>query len=684
MERDPYKYFRIEAREIQEQLGKAILNLEKGVDSPDVVSGLLRLAHTLKGASRVVKQREIADQAHAIEEVLSPLRESSAAAPRECIDRLLEHLDNINKHVAALGRPSGVDDAIPADTGPDEAFRTVRAEITQMDALLDGVTETQAQIGTLRNSFRSIKRARPLLDVLVEHCALRPWDKKGQPPDGVSGDRIRSIVVELGEIFTGLERSVNSSLNQMDRELRQVRDGAEQLRLVPAGALFTSIERAARDTARTLGKRVVFEGRGADVRLDAHVLGAVQGALLQVACNAVAHGIETESGRRLANKPPEGRVTFEVARRGRRIAFRIEDDGQGVDVEAVRSATKRRGLAPRDIHSLGAEDLLRLLLRGGISTSGAVTEISGRGIGLDVVREASERLGGEAIVKTEAGKGTVVEIIVPMSLAAFEALIVKTNGLTATLPLHAVQAIVRVTPKEIARTAGGESIFYDGEFVPFVSLSRMLCGAAAWAGGKAWPAVIVKSAAGIAAVGAEQLLGVANLVLRPLPDLAPADPVVAGVSLDAEGAPQIVLDPDGLVEGARCSRPLEPLPGIARPSVLIVDDSLTTRMLEQSILESAGYQVDVAASGEEAIAKAGRKRYALFLVDIEMPVMDGLTFVERIRADPEAADTPAIMVTSSTSPEHLLRAQQARAQGYIVKSEFDQTDLLDRISRLVG
>jgi two-component system chemotaxis sensor kinase CheA len=186
------------------------------------------------------------------------------------------------------------------------------------------------------------------------------------------------------------------------------------------------------------------------------------------------------------------------------------------------------------------------------------------------------------------------------------------------------------------------------------------------------------------AVGVDRLLGTARIVVRPLPELAPASPIVAGASLDAGGNPQLVLDPDGLVAAAQGEGAAEAEPIPVRHPVLVVDDSLTTRMLEQSILESAGYEVDVAASAEEALEIARRKRYALFLVDVEMPGMDGFAFVERIRSDPALLDIPAILVTSRAGEEDRQRGRDAGARGYIVKSEFDQAELLTMIRPLIG
>lgn len=681
MAQDPYRYFRIEAGELHEQLGQGCLDLEKSDRSADLVPRLLRLAHTLKGAARVVKQREIADHAHAIEEALSPFRESTSIVPRDRVDALLKLLDGIAERVAVLSSPKPAEPAQavaepPGRASVDEVVRTRgvldRANVAEMDALLDGIGEVAIQLGAVRRSRISLEHAQHLIDLLVEQLAPHR-----------AGIKTHSLAQELQTIVSGIEQGLASGVDQVDHELRQVRDAAEQMRLVPAGVLFTSLERAVRDVAQAQGKSVRFEGRGGDVRLDAHVLGAVHASLLQLARNAVAHGIEVPADRKAAGKPSEGRVAVDVSRRGRRAAFTCDDDGRGVDVEAVKRAAQRKGILPSEIGELGAEQLVGLLLRGGLSTSRTVTELSGRGIGLDLLREAAERLGGEVTVRTNPGKGTAMELVVPLSIASVQGLVVEASGATVVIPLDAIKRTLRIARSDLARTAQGESVVHAGKEIPFVALARLLSTRSTPAERPTWSAVVVEGANGLAAVGVDRLLGTATVVQRPLPDLAPTTAVVAGASLDSSGNPQLVLDPDGLVAAATGAA-LSPEPAELRGRrILVIDDSVTTRMLERSILESAGYDVDVATSAEEALEKASLERYGLFLVDVEMPGMDGFSFIERTREDASLREIACILVTSRASPEDRRRGQQVGAQGYIDKGEFDQNALLDQIRRLV-
>ena len=691
MAQDPFKYFRVEANELVDQLGKGVLELERS--GTGVLPKLLRLAHTLKGAARVVRRPDIAEYSHAIEDQLAPWRDSSESLPRQNIDTVLELLDRIAAGLATLSSPAeaaegGTPEPAPAASRSpapeDDGFRTIWAEVGELDVLLEGVTETHAQLSALRRTTSSVGRARLLADQLLDQIALKR-DREGPPVAGSRGDRTLALAEELRAIVGGLDRGIGAAQERMERELQQVHDAAEQLRLVPAGALFTFLERAARDTARAVGKLVTFEGKGGEVRLDAHVLRVMHEALLQVVRNSVAHGIESETARRLAGKPVSGRITVDIVQRGRRVVFRCEDDGRGIDIAAVRQAALRKGVRISEAGPQDAVDLAQMLLNSGVSTSSAVTEVAGRGVGMDVVREALARLGGNLTVDTASGRGTTFELVVPLTLASAEALLVDSEGLTVAIPFDTVRHVLHLAPRDIYRTAQGDEIVYDGHSIPFVHLSRVLGVQSPSPNNRAIrSAVIVAGARYTAALGVERLRGTGNIVFRSLPALTPANAVIAGASLDSDGNPQLVLDPDILVvEAQRHGASPQAGPPPPRP-VLIIDDSLTTRMLEQSILESAGYDVDLATSAEEGLESARRRQYSLFLVDVEMPGMDGFSFIERIRSDPSLRDIPAILVTSRSAADDKRRGEQVGAQGYVVKSEFNQAELLARIRELTS
>jgi len=674
MAKDPYRFFRIEARELSEQLGKGVLALEQGAGTPEHIASLLRWAHTLKGAARVVRQGEIADLIHGVEDLLAPLRSDPTPLPRASIDRLLAAMDEVNACLARLPAAEGAEgatapsqpvapSALPA--AQDGLPRIARADIVEVDVLLEGLGEIGAELAAMRRAAGQLESLRGL--ALSQSSALQSGD-----------DRARGATT-LAARLAGLERTMAAGFERIERELQQTRDAAERLRLVPVAGIFNTLERCARDAAHSSGKEVAFTASGGAMRVDGEVLDALQGALLQLVRNAVAHGIETPDARAAAGKPRLGRIVLEASRRGNMAWFRCSDDGRGIDLDAVRRKLAQRGTRVPD----DSAGLLAMLMRGGISTSSQVTELAGRGIGMDVARAAMARIGGAMQAATSAA-GAVFELRVPLTLAALDVLLLEADGQTMALPLDAVRGTMRVTAGDVVQAQEGQAVVVDNQLLPLLPLTLGVNARAPhhWAP-RALTAVVIQTQDGLLALAATRLRGVDSVVLRALPMLAPADPTVLGLYLDNEGDPRIVLDPDqlGAALSARRSTGRDSAPAIA--PILVVDDSLTTRMLESSILESAGYQVALAASAEEGLEMAAATAYSLFLVDVEMPGMDGFEFVARVRADPALRDTPAILVTSLDTAAHKKRGLDAGAQDYIVKSEFDQGAFLARIGELV-
>ncbi|MFZ5896125.1 MAG: hybrid sensor histidine kinase/response regulator [Myxococcota bacterium] len=701
MAKDVYKYFRIEARDLCERIGSGILALDKPYEE-ELVARLLRYAHTLKGAARVVKQLEIARCAHGLEEILLAKRDARASATPEEIQALLALIDQIGAQVATLSGeteseppPASSPPAeapasqpprapAPARALPAEQVASLRMDVEQLDSLVHAANAASQSVAALRRELSGLDRIGELAGLLRDALAPRATTS------GVNAaalHRMRGLGIELVSELERLRRDLSGAATNADAEAAAVAEAAHQLRLLPASTLFPVLERAVYDAAIQLDKRVELRASGGEVRLDAHVLGSLRDALLHVVRNAVAHGIETLSERRAAGKPEQGSVTLSIARRGSRVVFCCHDDGRGIDLTAVRRVAVQRGLvALEEAAQLDARRLTDLLLRSGLSTSREVTQISGHGIGLDVVNETVTRLKGVVAIESTPAVGTRIELDVPISVAALPALWVQVRGGRVALPLDTVVAAARIPANDITRAHNRETLARDGKVIPFLPLERALDrGAKSGASPSAWSVVILRSGERSAAFGVERVLGTRHVVMRSLPPLVQADNVVAGAALDAEGNPELVLDAAALVELASASEaPAEARKAPVLPPILVIDDSLTTRMLEQSILQSAGYRVDLAVSAEDGLEKARAKHYGLFIVDVEMPGMNGFEFVATTRADPELKSVPAILVTSRDAPEDKLRGQRAGASAYVVKGEFEQGHLLRTIRSLMG
>ncbi|HEY3973651.1 MAG TPA: response regulator [Candidatus Sulfotelmatobacter sp.] len=694
MAKDTYKYFRVESRELIEKLTRGILDLENGGKDENLVPSLLRFAHTLKGASRVVKQPAIAEAAHAVEEILSPYREGRLAASKEHTGEMLRLLDQITVKVAGLERPGlerpglerpGLERPIepgraaPAKPRSEEPLETVRVEVEEVEALLNRLSEASVQITIIQNEIEKVRQAKQLSSLIVRRIHSYGVQLNG------SAAGIGSLAEQLLAALESVERDLGIGVERAQRDLNQSWERANRLRLMPAATIFSPLARAIRDAAVALGKEVQFYPSGGHVRLDAHVLVLLHEALLHLVRNAVAHGIEIPEARVATGKPPSGRIDLSVQQRGSRVAFVCRDDGRGIDVEAIRRAAINKGIvAAAETDSLGLDQAIELILRGGVSTAGTVTGIAGRGVGLDVVRDVVTRLKGEISIESAPNAGTNVEIRVPVSMTSVAALMVDSAGVKASIALDCVREVLRLPERGIVASGAHESIPYQGQAIPFLSLSQALGRPVSSANpGERRSAVIVRSGPALAAIGVGALRGTSTVVVRSLSALAGGAPSIAGGSVDADGKPLLVLDSAGLVRAAQTgSGATTSADEVLRAPILIVDDSLTTRMVEQGLLEADGHKVELASSAEEALDKARTRRYGLFLVDVEMPGMNGFQFVARTRQDPVLRKIPAILVTSRNAPEDKRLGEEVGASAYIVKSEFDQAYFLQTIRKL--
>lgn len=611
--KDPYRYFRVEARELAADLAKSVLDLEaEGADRAAIEARLLRLSHTLKGAARVVGHAKIAELSHALEDAI-------AAPERAEVPLLLARVDAIAACVAEL--------EAPRERGPSDEKEqpwSPRVDTTALDFTLEALSDATA-----------------------------------------AASAVRRAVVELRAGRVRGARDLDGALASLDAHLARAAARAHDLGLVPASSVFAQIERAARDTARELGKRIHFETRGGDHHLDGRVLALLRDALVLVVQNAVDHGIEDAAERARAGKPEIGTIWLEITRSGHIATLVCRDDGRGIDAAAVERAARQRGLRVEQAAT-------RLIFEPGLSTRSDVSPISGRGVGLDAVRDIVVRLSGDVHVDSVPGLGAAFIITVPVSLSSMPVLGVV-GGARASIPLEAVRSTMRLPEGAIQALGEREAVEHDGSAVPMLRLDAWLASPAPAAAPRV--AVIIE-AGGIAALGVERLLGVMHAVVLPIPTISGPLPLL-GASIDPDGAPVPVLAPSAVVDAAKAARRPPASPEPARRRVLVIDDSMTSRMLEQSILASAGFETDVAASAEEALEKARATPYDLFVVDVEMEGMDGFQFVQRTKSDPGLSRVPSIIVSSRASDSDKRRGAECGARAWVVKGELAEESFLE-------
>lgn len=687
MARDLMLYFRAEARELVQKLSQDTLSFEKA-PSAELLLRLLRHAHTLKGAARVVRQQIISEAIHEFEGLLADHRAEPEATPREAIDQLLALLDRIAEQVSLLesaaapaaapptGKPEGKPEAKPASTvasadGEDGGLSLLSHQGLEVDSLLEDLRAASTQLEGVRRTLHGVERSKTLSELLLAQLASESGQKTA-----------RFVAEELQAQLRSVERSLAFGLDQMERDLHQVQESTEKLRLVKAEALFPVLRRVLRDATERGSLQAELRTSGGDLRLEAGLLASVQGALIQAVRNSVAHGIEPAEERARRGKSPTGVITLGVSREGRDVVFRCRDDGRGVDFAGLRRGLEAFGVS---VQGLDNDGLLELVMKGGVSTSSSVSQTSGRGIGMDVIREVASALGGRASVQSREEEFTEVVLRLPWTVAGMEFLEMWAHApgqeehIVVLLPLDCVLAALRLKSEEISRDAEGQTILHEGEGLRLLSLNGLL-GISQQSG---LAAVVVQTAEGRLALSTGSLRGARTATLLPLPSSARASAYIAGAALNADGDAMLVLDHDGLLAESRRIRSAparDEGPGLP---LLVIDDSLTTRMLQQSILESAGFEVDLASSAEQGLERIAERTYGLALCDVEMPGMDGFAFVTVLRSGTRQKDLPVILVTSRDAPEDKLRGQSVGAQGYMVKSEFDQKALLRQIRGLL-
>jgi two-component system, chemotaxis family, sensor kinase CheA len=461
--------------------------------------------------------------------------------------------------------------------------------------------------------------------------------------------------------------------------------------MLPFGDACRGLERAARDVARAGGKHVELTVLGEDVEVDRTVLDGLKDPLLHLVRNAVDHGVETPDQRRAAGKPVPARITVSAALRGPQVEVVVADDGRGLDWEAIRAQARRRDLAePQD-----DRDLARLLFMPGFSTARIITDVSGRGVGLDVVQCQIEALHGAVEIHSEAGRGARFTLTVPLTLTTINALLVRAGGQTLGFSSANVRTLVRFAVDAVRRIAGREVLpparEASGAPAPLVRLADVLGfpETETPAADGRLIAVIVAAGDRPTAFVVDEVLGEQQIVVKSLGARIRRARLVSGATLLPSGGIALVLNVARLVQAAdgRSTRAVAagtPQPAL-RPvrRLLVAEDSVTTRTLMKSILESHGYDVTVAVDGQDAWSKLQQAGYDLVVSDIDMPGLSGFALTEAIRGAPRLRELPVVLLTARDSDEDKARGVAVRADAYLVKSAFDQRHLLETIAQLL-
>ena len=719
--------FQVEAEEHIQSLTANLLALERGLppaEAQAVVETMFREVHTLKGAARSVSLLDMEALCQALESVLSRNTQGALALDSCALHLLQAGVDGGARLLAGGYAPATLSDLIrrlkrtaeltvepmePIEASGNQAETlatavapvlpptdTIRVATAALDALL---RQAEDLLAPKLAAEERVREARALVEALTRcrttsartRTAYRSSRLDEHDADllGRLDAALRPIEALARELLAHLIRDARTMAGAVDGLL----DAMRRMRMLPAATILELFPRMVRDLAEEQGKEVAWMAQGADLEVDRKVLEAMKEPLIHLVRNAIDHGIETPEVRGQAGKPRGGQVSVTVALlEGNRIELCVEDDGSGIDPARVRAAAVRgRLLTTEEGEALGDAEALQLIYRSGLSTSPMITDVSGHGLGLAIVRERVERLGGQISLETQVGVGTTVRMILPASIATFRGLLLRAGGQPYLLPTDAVERAIRLAPERVERVEGREMIREKGYPLSLTRLSRLLgrmeSDAPPEPASKA-PCVIVRSGAGPLGLLVDEILGEQEVLVKEFGPPLVRVRNIAGAGLLGTGQLVLILRPADLLRSIRETPPrsaatVAPQEKARQPVLLVADDSITTRMMEKNLLEAVGYQVRVAVDGMEAWTLLKSEAFDLVVSDVDMPRMDGLELTARIRADRQLADLPVVLVTALETREDKERGIEVGANAYIVKSSFDQSNLLEIIRRLL-
>jgi len=483
-----------------------------------------------------------------------------------------------------------------------------------------------------------------------------------------------------------LEQRSGWTLSHLTQQLRQDVSG---VRMAPAETVLEGFRKMVRDLARDEGKQVELRMTGLEVQADRMVLQALKDPVMHLLRNAISHGLEPPQERTRRGKNAVGLVTLAVEAHGDHLRLLVEDDGRGIDLQEVARAAVRKGLlAEAEAAALPAAEVARLVFQPGLSTSRTVTSLAGRGMGLSVVHEAVRRLQGDVEIRQRNGAGVSILLSVPLSIATHRLLLVSCQRQTLAVPIYAIERLCRLQLQEIETVEGHPVLRCDGQPIPLARLARLLNlpDAPASSNGHGLPVMVMRSGKQRAAVVVDAFLAEREALVE---ELGVVSSKTAGGILLEDGSVAVVLNPAELLGSLDASvETSAPIVSAAAPEkkppiILVVDDSITTRSLEKSILEAHGYRVRVAVDGIEALAQLQSEKPDLVIADIQMPRLDGFGLIEEMKKRPDLAKIPVIVVTSLERREDQERGLALGADAYIVKRKFDQKELLETIRQIL-
>lgn len=602
--------------------------------------------------------------------------------------------------------PSGLGTKQPAGSAPQAAMpqgradpitrslATIRVDIGKLDRLMLAAEDL------LLPSLAVSERRRTMRGILDDVSGLRTLVRSklravasDSPDEGLRDVRnevltaLRDVEMACRRVTGALaedERSLRTTVSDLYQEMRQAR-------VLPVGVMLAAFPAMVQDICEQTGKRAIWVLSDPGLEVDRKVIDLVKDPLIHLVRNAIDHGIESPAERRAAGKPAEGRVSVAVTPSGAgRVSIEIVDDGRGLDVDALRDAAVRaRVLSRAQAVELADREVVELAFRSGVSTSAVVTSISGLGLGLSIAREQAERIGGSIAIDTTRNVGTRITLDLPTTIASYRGIVVRVGDTKLLLPADAVERVIGLAERDVKATLQAGFLTHRGASLPFAQLASVLGlpASARFAERHITPCVIVQSAHRLAAVMVDDVLGEAEVLVKDFPPPIKRVRNLTSIGLLGTGELSMVLrtsDVVAAVYSGTINVEQQPTSATTRQlRLLVVDDSITTRTMERNLFENAGYAVVVAADGMEAWSILQSEPVDLVVSDVDMPRMNGFELTEAIRKDARLGELPIVLVTALETRDDKERGVRSGANAYVLKSSFDQSNLLEIVGRLI-
>ena len=721
--------FKVEAAEHLQTIGSGLLLLEKTADATErlpLIETVFRAAHSLKGAARAVSFIDIESICQSLESLFASWKRGDSTPTAKALDVAHRALDEIlamtSTPIPAPLQPShaAMPDSraapaaatAPASTPASGDSETVRVSVGSLDArLLEAeellsaklaATERAAELGALASQLEQWRKE--CIRIQPQARALRRAAERGAAGAPATASAAVNGVTDFIEWNNDYLRSLEARVAALRRTADQDRlvtgklvddllENSKKLLMLPVATLGLLLPKTVRDLCRDLGKEADFTIVGEEVKIDKRILEELKDPLIHLLRNCIDHGIETPEQRRKAGKPERATITLSVSRvNGSLVEFALEDDGTGVDAEKVKTAAVKRGLLTAEAaEQLPNEAALPLIFEPDVSTSPMITALSGRGLGLAIVREKAEKLGGRVTIESRRGAGTVFRMTLPLTLATFRGVIIECEGRSFIVPTAQVERVIRFRQSEVQTVKNRETLSLHGRTIALADLAHVLRLPPARRNGDASDAraaVILGSGEQRIAFAVDAIVDEREVLVKRLARPLSRVRNIAGATVLGSGEVAPILNVTDLLKSARHASGSVRAPAVAQAAapakrVLVAEDSITSRMLIKGILETAGYDVKTAVDGIDAFTTLRAEQFDVLVSDVEMPRLNGFDLTARVRADKNLSELPVILVTALESREDRERGIDVGASAYLVKSDLDQSNLLEALRRLV-